>query len=238
MERTTGWYSHVHPVFRIISFVIFSLILSLGGKAYVPVAGCAVLLLFISTGSGYLFAFWSMLRRMRWLLFSIFVIYAWLTPGEPFPALSYGGAWLPTQEGVIEGVRRMLALTLIVAAVQWLLWVTEREQLVAALYWLARPLQWCGLSRERFAVRMALILTYVVEVQMLVTRQVKEAGVAKGDIKGYATVVAEILHTVVEQAEQESCHEIEVDVADKPPAWQWLLPLLLAAVILLAGSFV
>lgn len=236
MTNKTGWYSNVHPVLRILCFIVFSLFLALGNLGQLGVATILVVLLFITTGSQSLAGLWPTLRRMRWFLLSIFIIYAWLTPGPVLFSGLQPSSWLPTTTGLIQGGQRMLALILIIASVHWLLFVTPRNPLVAALYWLAAPLQLFGISRQSFAVRISLILTNVMKVQTLVGDQVKQAGVSKGDIKGYASVAAGLVEEVITRAEQTPCEEIEINVADKPAAWQWLWPLLLTAVMLLAGE--
>ncbi len=236
MNVEAGWYSNVHPVLRIICFIIFSLFVALGNVGQLSVAACFVVMLFITTGRQACIGLWPMLRRMRWFFLSIFIVYAWLTPGESLLFGVDNARWLPTNAGVLEGLRRLLALVLIIAAVHWLLSVTKRDQLVSALYWLAAPIQLFGFSRQRFAVRVALILSRVVEVQELVGQKVQQAGVNKGDIKAYAAVTAALTEEVIVLAEQSLCQQIEIDVANRPPVWQWTLPLLLTATMLLAGG--
>lgn len=231
----TGWYSNVHPVLRVIGFVIFSLFLALGNPAQLALGCIIVILLFATAPAQTLQGFWPMLRRMRWLLLSILIIYAWMTPGPPLFSVPGLQAWLPTTTGLLQGGQRLLALALMVAAVHWLLVVTPQHQLVSALYWLALPLAWLGLSRQRFAVRLALVLRRVVEVQALVGAEVQQAGVGRGDIRGYARVGAALVTQVSTRAETSPCEEVEIDVADRPPVWQWVLPLLLTALFLWAG---
>ena len=226
MNVKTGWYSNVHPVLRIICFIILSLFLALGDPGQLTFATFVVAMLYLTTGRESFIGLWPMLRRMRWFFLSIFIIYAWFTPGT---------SMLP---GVFEGGQRLLALIVIIAAVHWLLFVTQRDQLVSALYWLAAPIQLFGFSRQRFAVRIALILSRVVEVQELVGQKVRQAGVNKGDIKAYAAVTAGLTEEVIGLAEQSPCEEIEINVADRPAVWQWSLPLLLMAVMLLAGGLI
>lgn len=236
MSRETGWYSNVHPVLRIVSFVIFSLFLALGNPAQLVAAAMIVVLLFATAGRDSIAGLWKTLLRMRWFLLSILIIYAWMTPGPPlFPTPDYS-AWLPTTTGLIEGVRRLLALALIVAAVHWLLFVTPQHQLVSALYWLALPARLLGISRERVAVRVALILRRVVQVQELVERQVKQAAVSKGDVRGYAKVSAGLVEQIIVRAEHTPCESVEIAVSNRPPLWQWIWPALLTTLLMLTGG--
>lgn len=236
MNARTGWYDYVHPVFRVICFVIFSLFVAMGSPTQLVLAALGVIVIYSTTVNCNVPGFLQMLRRMRWFLLSILLVYAWLTPGQPLFGGAALSAWQPSVEGLQQGGQRLLALVLIVAAVHWLLLVTLREQLLAALYWLAAPLQLLGLSRERFAVRLGLVLARVADVQAQVAMQVEKTDIDKGDIKAYAVVAADLVAGVVRRAESSPCDVIEIDVADQPPFWQWCWPLLLMAIMLLAGE--
>lgn len=235
MNSKTGWYENVHPVFRIICFVIFSLSLALSGFAQLAVATIAVLVIYLSTANCDVSGFLKMLRRMRWFLLSILFVYAWLTPGTALFGSVFSTFWQPSVEGLWQGGQRLLALILIIAAVHWLLRVTAREQLVAALYWLAAPLQLFGV-RERFAVRLALVFSRVADVQKQVSGQIEQVNIDKGDVKSYAAVAADLVVGVVRRANQQPCDVLEIDIADKPPLWQWCWPLMLLALMLLLAK--
>lgn len=226
----------MHPVFRVICFVIFSLFLALSGLAQLGMATFTVFVIYATTANCNIPGLFKMLRRMRWFLLSIVLIYAWLTPGMPLFGEAFDSSWQPSVEGLWQGGQRLLALILIVAAVHWLLLVTSREQLVAALYWLGAPLQMLGLPRERFAVRLALTLGRVADVQKLVAGQIEQTDVDKGDIKSYAAVAAGLVAGVVRQADQSKCDVLEINVANKPPLWQWCWPLLLLAIMLMVAK--
>ncbi|MFZ3019490.1 MAG: hypothetical protein WA056_13655 [Gallionella sp.] len=108
--------------------------------------------------------FAQLLRRTRWIMLSLLLIYAWSTPGaalyEPF------GAFSPSSEGLLDGLSQLLRLLAALAALAILLDRLHRMQLIAGLYTLFAPLQWLGGVRERFAVRLALTLHYA-EAAML-----------------------------------------------------------------------
>jgi energy-coupling factor transporter transmembrane protein EcfT len=108
--------------------------------------------------------FLQLLRRTRWILLSLLVIYAYTTPGQPlFDAL---GMFSPSREGLSEGVLQLARLLAAIAGLAILLDRLRRQQLVAGLYTLLAPLRLVGVSRERIAVRLALTLHYA-EVAML-----------------------------------------------------------------------
>lgn len=236
MSAITGVLAAIHPVVRIISFLIFSLFLALGDLSQIVAAAALLSMLYFQAGFTCLINAGVMLRRMRWFFLSIIVIYAWLTPGQPlWPMLSSIPWWMPTIDGVVMGGHRLLALVMMVLAVQWLLLVTSRAQLVSALYWLTLPLVITGFSRERFAVRVALVLGTLERVQDCVSERIKQAALKRGDLRGYAAVTAMLVSDVVRQGEQEGRQDIEIDVEGAPALWQWLWPLALTGVMLMAA---
>ena len=108
--------------------------------------------------------FIQLLRRTRWVMLSLLLIYAYSTPGQ---ALSEAlGMFSPSREGLADGMLQLTRLLAALAGLAILLDRLHRQQLIAGLYTLFAPLQWLGLSRERLAVRLALTLHYA-EVAML-----------------------------------------------------------------------
>ncbi len=105
----------------------------------------------------------SLLRRTRWVLMALLVIYAYSTPGA---ALVSGlGIASPTREGVLDGMLQLGRLLSVLSGLAILLELLPQTRLISGIYTLAYPLQWLGLSRERIAVRLALTLEYA-EVAM------------------------------------------------------------------------
>lgn len=108
--------------------------------------------------------FMQLVRRTRWVMLSLLLVYAYSTPGE---ALSDAlGVFGPSREGLTDGVLQLTRLLAALAGLAVLLERLHRQQLIAGLYTLFAPLRFIGLSRERFAVRLALTLHYA-EVAML-----------------------------------------------------------------------
>ncbi|WP_407280020.1 CbiQ family ECF transporter T component [Aromatoleum evansii] len=101
----------------------------------------------------------KLLRRVRFLILAILVLFAGFTPGEAllsgFPGLS------PSREGVVlaaEHVGRLIAVVLCVAVLMEGLPVSR---LVGGLHALLSPFGRVGLPTERLAVRLMLVLRYV-----------------------------------------------------------------------------
>lgn len=100
-----------------------------------------------------------LLRRTRWLLLAMFVVFAWGTPGHLLlPSLDWAS---PTQEGLILGLEHGARLLCLVALLALLLELTPPAQLVSGLYSLLLPLRALGLDRRRASVRLLLVLRYL-----------------------------------------------------------------------------
>jgi energy-coupling factor transport system permease protein len=106
--------------------------------------------------------FLQLVRRTRWILFSLWLIYAYSTPGQAL----WDAPFSPSVEGLLDGGLQLTRLLVALAGLAILLERLPRQQLMAGLYSLFAPLEWLGMSRERLAVRLALTLHYA-EVAML-----------------------------------------------------------------------
>jgi hypothetical protein len=100
-----------------------------------------------------------LLKRTRWLIVSLVLLFALATPGVYLLPLL--GSLGPTQEGVRLGLEHLMRLLFVLATLAMLLQVTGVEGLVAGLYGLMRPLSWLGLDRGRVAMRLMLVMHYV-----------------------------------------------------------------------------
>ena len=102
--------------------------------------------------------FRRLLRRSRWLLLAIAILFAWSTPGVLL--VPDAGNWSPTTDGVLLGLVHAARLVTLVAALAVLLETTPKEDLVGAIYALTAPLAALGMSRARLAVRLMLVFQY------------------------------------------------------------------------------
>lgn len=152
---------NLHPALQILSWCV--LVAVLQRLAWLPL--CAVAGLLLVAGAWLAGKkFWQLLRRTRWIMFSLLLIYAYSTPGEAwFGSL---GMWSPVREGVIDGVTQLLRLLAALASLAMLLDRLHRLELISGLYSLFAPLKCLGVSRERCAIRLALTLHYA-EIAML-----------------------------------------------------------------------
>ena len=215
----------VHPVIRVLLFLVFSGFVSLAGSSQLATGALLLIVLYSLTNLAYLKPAFTMIRRMRWFFLSIFIIYSWLTPGNAvaIPFLSAYSEWLPTTDGVNLGMMRAISLTLILLGVNLLLRSTSRQQLIMAIYWLVAPLRLIGISQERLSVRIALALEVLYDVQKVVGdsfAEVKESVKSIDDIGNYA---ATVFNRVIHGAENTSVRTITLDDYKAPRSVQWLL---------------
>ncbi len=108
--------------------------------------------------------FIKLIRRTRWVIVSLLLVYAYSTHGEAL--ITWMGAFSPSREGVLDGVLQLTRLLAALAGLAILLDKLDRLQLIAGLYALFAPLQWLGFSRERLAVRLALTLQYAEQAML------------------------------------------------------------------------
>ncbi|MES2366687.1 MAG: CbiQ family ECF transporter T component [Pseudomonadota bacterium] len=98
------------------------------------------------------------LRRTRWLLLTLLMIYAYTLPGENISAVL--GSFSPSVQGLQYGILRLVRLILLLAALSILMIHTPRNDLLLGLFRILCPLQLLGVDAERIAVRLWLTLHY------------------------------------------------------------------------------
>ncbi|MCK7502273.1 MAG: tRNA pseudouridine synthase A [Comamonadaceae bacterium] len=100
-----------------------------------------------------------LLRRTRWLLLALVVLFVWATPGVLlFLDL---GSLSPTADGLSLAWAHGARLIVILASLALLLEFTPTDEFVGALYGLMRPLSFIAVDRARIAVRLMLVMQYV-----------------------------------------------------------------------------
>lgn len=100
----------------------------------------------------------KLLRRSRWLLISLILVYAFVTPGVA--AVAALGAYSPSREGLLSGGLQALRLISLLATLALLLATTSRDRILAGLYFLLRPFVLIGVDVDRVAARIWLTLHY------------------------------------------------------------------------------
>lgn len=144
-----------HPAAQIMTWCLLVATMQvLALDALLIAAGLILLVAVLFSGRKFI----QLLRRTRWIVLSLLLIYAYSTPGQPL--LAALGMLSPSLEGLTDGMLQLARLLAALAGLAILLDRLHRQQLIAGLYTLFAPLQWLGLSRERLAVRLALTLHY------------------------------------------------------------------------------
>jgi hypothetical protein len=170
-----------------------------------------------------------MIKRLRWLLLAILLVYGWWTPGVSlWPAAA---ALSPTMDGLYLGMLRVMALLAIIAAVHLLLQSTPREELLPAIMQLIRPLTTRHV-RERIAVRTLLSIEAVTQVQSLASDVLREHPVSSRNLSNLARASQQLYRNVLDRADQAGNTLIEVRELSAPPWWQWIIPLTMSGVLL------
>lgn len=98
--------------------------------------------------------FLQLLRRSRWLVLILPLVYACSVPGQPL----WPGVSLISWPGIEAGALRVMRLLLMLAALAALLTALEPPRLIFGLYALARPFSCLGLDARALAVRLSLVL--------------------------------------------------------------------------------
>ena len=155
-----------HPATQILTWCLLVVLLQFLPLDSLLFAAGSILMCAVFV-SGRKFA--QLMRRTRWVMLSLMLIYAWSTPG--ISLIESLGSLSPTREGVLDGLSQLSRLLAALAGLAMLLDRLHRMQLISGLYTLFTPLQWIPGSwfkgvRERFAVRLALTLHYA-EAAML-----------------------------------------------------------------------
>ena len=97
---------------------------------------------------------WVLLRRMRWLFLTVWLILAYGTAGDAIFDL----AWLPTREGVAEATLHVARLALMLGCLAWLFTALGQGGLQVALVSLLHPLSRRGIATDRLVVRLSLVM--------------------------------------------------------------------------------
>ena len=146
----------LHPASLILIWLAFAFSIPwLRPVELVVITGLFSLLLIWRHTSQY----FKLIRRSRWLLISIMLVYAFATPGvAEIPAL---GAYSPSREGLLAGGLQVLRLITLLASLTLMLASVLRDRILAGLYVLSLPFRFLGVNVDRFAARTWLTLNYV-----------------------------------------------------------------------------
>ena len=173
----------LHPSSALLVCLIAIVAIQFPGLPGLALLAPAVLLVARHALAGW----WRLLRRMRWLLFSVWLILAYGMPGDALFDL----AWMPTHEGIIAASLHVARLALMLACLAALFGTLGKDGLLVALQFLLRPWSQPGLAGERLVVRLSLVMDNLRnELPKGAWRQILDG-------KGLAGVEGETLRVVV-----------------------------------------
>jgi energy-coupling factor transport system permease protein len=228
----------VHPVIRVVSLIVFAIVvtrISLWHMLPAVLAFGLVYVRFLHTPARKRAL--AVLYRMRWFFVSLLFVYGWLSP-DPLTGQVSLWTW-PSQAGLYAGCRQLLALVLIMLAVNLLLVCSRRQELVQAVYWLARPLGWFGLSRERLAVRLVLVLDRAVDVREQVGQEMADHRTQmnrprpRWRLATLANMAAILIGRTLKRIESAEDQQLTFTPLSAPPWYQWGLPTVIIPLLLL-----
>lgn len=141
-----------HPATLLLAWLVFTLSLQWLDVFWLIAVGalCVVLALTLARERTR-----GLLRRSRWLLLSLAVLYFFATPGEYLPG--FAGALGLTHEGLRQAAEQIVRLLAMLASLALLHRQLGTPGLLAGLHWLLWPFAW----REKTVVRLMLVLEMV-----------------------------------------------------------------------------
>ena len=146
----------INIITQLFMFFVLAIIINiLNLKALVPMLVVLISILMFNRT----YSFLGTLRRFRWLFLVMMIIFSFNTPGEHIQAWSFFIS--PTYEGVIAGLKQILRIAVMLAAISWMMAANTRQQLISGFYFMFAPLKLLGLEVGRFSVRLWLTLHYV-----------------------------------------------------------------------------
>ena len=140
----------MHPSSALLISLIAIVVIQFLGLAGLALVFAVLLLAVRNSAAGW----WRLLRRMRWLLLSVWLILAYGASGDAVLDL----AWMPTHEGAREATLHVVRLILMLGCLAWLFSLLGNQGLLVALQSLLHPLSRFGIGSERLVVRLSLVM--------------------------------------------------------------------------------
>ncbi len=146
----------VNIITQLLSFFMLAVIVNLLNiKALVLMLMFLIAILSLNRNRQFL----RSMKRFKWFLLVLIVIFSFNTPGEHLAEWPFSIS--PTYEGMIAGFTQTLRIASMLAALSLILDLNSRQQIISGFYFIFSPLKYLGLEVERFAARLWLTLHYV-----------------------------------------------------------------------------
>lgn len=247
----------MHPAIKIVSLIILSICSTQGEWTTLLLTGVLILPFYIVYPDLWQPAL-RMLIRLKWLFFSILLIYLILTPDslseyntEQFSLYSHVDSLIVQ---LLPGLFRVSVLIIIVLAVNLFLKTTSKEQILAALLWLFFPLKKLHIDVDRISLRGVLTLEYI---EILTSRlaqykqnNVKQEALSPDSVNFMQGLIEQFRHKkntffhliehsvkilleILDEAEKTSGKIVSVDCLEAPVPIQFMIPVSLYLLFLL-----
>jgi energy-coupling factor transporter transmembrane protein EcfT len=191
MAPDAGAYG-LHPAFRILLLLVLAAMLFQYSLLAMSVVLVFLLVCAAAAGPDALRGILLALRRIRWLLLSIVIIYLWVAP----EAGVTGRPWyLPSWSELDVALRRSGVLVVLVTAVELLRRGADAARMAAGLVMLLSPLARLGVDTEVFARRLALTLEAVPLTAERVARAVAAGRIRRG-MAGWGDAAAMLVRDI------------------------------------------
>jgi energy-coupling factor transport system permease protein len=221
----------LHPAFRILLLLVLAAMLFRYSLAAMGLVLGLLLLGAAATGADTLRGILKAVRRIRWLLLSIVVIYLWVAPE---PGLAGRPWYLPSWDELDIALRRAGVLVVLVTAVELLRRRTSVPEMAAGLLLLLSPLARVGIDTGVFARRLALTLEAVPQTAERVARAAATRRIRRG-VAGWGDAAAMLVRDI-ESGAVGAPAEASLPALRHPAARDWSLLVAGIAVALLAGQ--
>ncbi|MCV6639109.1 hypothetical protein [Candidatus Albibeggiatoa sp. nov. NOAA] len=167
---------------------------------------------------------WQLLRRLRWLFISLFILHLWFHGADL--------TWIPSQAGLWIAIEKTFVLVFMVFTAHTLLVATPTHDLIAVIHWWFKPLNIIGFQAQTLAVRLALTLETLNHVHELYKQQ--NPLNAPNPIAHISQRATFLFQSVAENAEQATLYQFDIPQLSPPPVWQWMYPLSLILVMVVS----
>lgn len=143
----------------LVKFLLLILLALLVAKMRWPLLSWLALCVVFVACVYYRQVFLKMLKRIKWLVIFMMLVYAYSIPGEYLPF------WLvetrPTYEGLMMGVTQGVKIVTMLAGLAILLGSSPQNALIGGIYQATLPMRWLGFNVNQFTARLWLTLHYV-----------------------------------------------------------------------------
>ncbi len=162
------------------------------------------------------------LIRMKWFFISILLVYLMLDKSSA-----------DIVSRITEGVGRIMVLVIMMLLVSWLMDRTPRDQILAGLIYLLKPVQMIGFPIHKFAIRVELIFQEIDFAQHLVNQKKAALLDKKLNYSEIANVLSGLYHEIVACADHSRSEPVAIDLIERVSPIQWMFPFFLFAILLI-----